>query len=182
MASIEYIIDGIWLGSVQTATDITLLQNKSISAVLSLQIRGNYDHLYPQQWLYLKLPIPDAESIPNEVFKKSLAFISQAQNGNRQILVHCAYGISRSPSIVAAYLMKEKEMNPLEALTFLKNKRSKVRPSPKCFMSAVHFAYPHGTWICKNCGLLWLYQSFLLLLQDTIHCTCKEPLLILKVE
>ncbi|MFX1250745.1 MAG: dual specificity protein phosphatase family protein [Promethearchaeota archaeon] len=182
MASIDYIIDGIWLGSVQTATDITLLQNKNISAVLSLQISGSYDHLYPKQWLYLKLPIPDAKSIPNGVFKKSLAFISQAQDDDRQVLVHCAYGISRSPTIVAAYLMKEKKMNPLEAFDFLQNKRPKVRPSPKCFMSAVYFAYPHGTWICKNCGLMWLYQSFLLLLQDTIHCTCKEPLLKLEAE
>lgn len=44
-----------------------------------------------------------------------------------RILVHCNKGVSRSPSVVVAYLMKTKELSFPDALQFVQEKRPIVR-------------------------------------------------------
>ncbi|KAN0078813.1 dual specificity phosphatase [Elaphomyces granulatus] len=44
------------------------------------------------------------------------------------VLVHCEYGVSRSPTIVIAYLMRKRGLKFEDALAMVKEKR-KVRPS-----------------------------------------------------
>jgi dual specificity phosphatase 12 len=45
------------------------------------------------------------------------------------VLVHCQAGMSRSATVVAAFLMKELRLDPVEAVTFLREKRPVVDPS-----------------------------------------------------
>ena len=45
------------------------------------------------------------------------------------MLIHCAYGVSRSPSIVIAYLMKKYKIDFDEAEHFVKRKRPEIRPN-----------------------------------------------------
>ncbi|KUI63680.1 Dual specificity protein phosphatase 26 [Cytospora mali] len=46
-----------------------------------------------------------------------------------KVLVHCAQGISRSATIVAAYLMWRKRASAANVLTFIKHKRRMVNPN-----------------------------------------------------
>lgn len=46
-----------------------------------------------------------------------------------KVLVHCKMGISRSASVVIAYVMKAKNWNLDVALSYVKNKRSCVMPN-----------------------------------------------------
>ncbi|KAK2463873.1 hypothetical protein APHAL10511_004178 [Amanita phalloides] len=48
---------------------------------------------------------------------------------NARVLVHCIEGISRSVSIVAAYLMAHFGWTPSEAVKFIKNKRRAAEPN-----------------------------------------------------
>ncbi len=175
MNQLNYIIDGIYLGSEYAATDLELLNRHQITAVLSLQAEISYSHLYPKHFLYKNFPLHDGEVIDSYVFEGALAFIRQAQNENRKILVHCAAGVSRSPSIVAAYLMKKKGMNPLEALEFLREKRPVVQPAVECFLSAVDYAYPDVIWRCAQCGGRWVYWSLWWLTTTEKTCDCRIP-------
>jgi atypical dual specificity phosphatase len=50
-------------------------------------------------------------------------------NGNGKILVHCSAGISRSPMVVAAYLMKRKGMTLKAALGQIIRVRPQVSPN-----------------------------------------------------
>jgi atypical dual specificity phosphatase len=50
-------------------------------------------------------------------------------NGDGQILVHCFAGISRSPTVVAAYLMKRKGMTLKAALGQIIRVRPQVSPN-----------------------------------------------------
>lgn len=60
---------------------------------------------------------------------ESIQFIDTAiENGN--ILVHCLAGVSRSPTIVAAYLMFKKRLRYKEALAIIKQTRPFVNPNP----------------------------------------------------
>jgi protein-tyrosine phosphatase len=44
-------------------------------------------------------------------------------------LVHCAMGISRSVSMVIAYLIRKRKMTLEQALQFVRSKRSIIRPN-----------------------------------------------------
>lgn len=45
------------------------------------------------------------------------------KNENVKILVNCCMGLSRSVSMVAGYLILKKNISPLDAIYFIKNKR-----------------------------------------------------------
>ncbi|KAJ7474938.1 dual specificity phosphatase, partial [Mycena latifolia] len=46
------------------------------------------------------------------------------------VLVHCKQGVSRSSSIVLAYLIRNHVMSYDAALAFVKRKRSGAKPNP----------------------------------------------------
>lgn len=48
---------------------------------------------------------------------------------NHNILVHCAYGISRSASIIIGYIMTKNNMNYDDAFKFVKDRRQIIRPN-----------------------------------------------------
>eukprot|EP01084_Bolivina_argentea_P106568 190672_1 len=84
---------------------------------------------------YLQCKIKDLSlSDISSQFSKCIAFINDAlneNNGNNNncVLVHCFAGISRSSTIIIAYLMKSKKMSFEKAFEFTKQKRSIVSPN-----------------------------------------------------
>ena len=46
------------------------------------------------------------------------------------VLVHCVQGVSRSVSMVIAYLMKHKKWSYDQALAFVRSKRPQAKPNP----------------------------------------------------
>ncbi|KFM65466.1 Dual specificity protein phosphatase 3, partial [Stegodyphus mimosarum] len=63
-----------------------------------------------------------------DYFGTGISFIDQAVNSGGKILVHCLMGLSRSATIVAAYLMVKKNMTAVEALRTIRKQRE-VRPN-----------------------------------------------------
>jgi protein-tyrosine phosphatase len=64
-----------------------------------------------------------------ESFDDAYKFIDEAVTNNQNILVHCYAGISRSPTIVASYLMKKFCISRDEALNIIKQKRNIIKPN-----------------------------------------------------
>ncbi|KAG6852377.1 hypothetical protein C0991_012607 [Blastosporella zonata] len=56
-------------------------------------------------------------------------YIDRALRSGRNVLVHCQQGISRSPAIVIAYLIRNHGMSYDSAFTLLKRKRACVKPN-----------------------------------------------------
>lgn len=65
-------------------------------------------------------------------------FMEFAINHNQKILVHCMAGVSRSPSVVAYYLMKKYHTDLSNALKFIRKRRTIINPN-KSFMIQLHF-------------------------------------------
>jgi protein-tyrosine phosphatase len=65
-----------------------------------------------------------ADKMKNEVLPKSIAFIDECRSVGQRVLVHCSAGRSRSATVVAAWLMKEKDLNAKQAQQFIKKKRN----------------------------------------------------------
>lgn len=63
------------------------------------------------------------------MFHEVIEFIEKAKEKNGRILVHCNQGISRSVSLVIAYLMFSKKLNYEESFKFVQSKRSIANPN-----------------------------------------------------
>lgn len=121
----------IFIGPVSAASSIPLLQTNSISHVLSV---GASPASKVPGVIYDRVSIIDSpsSSITNichttcDIIEAAL----QSNNGSGKILVHCSAGISRSPTIVAAYLMKHRNMSLRAALGQIVRARPQASPNP----------------------------------------------------
>ncbi|KAF9204287.1 Dual specificity protein phosphatase 10 [Haplosporangium sp. Z 27] len=62
-------------------------------------------------------------------FPGAFAFIEEAKNKGGKVLVHCQLGVSRSASLVIAYVMKSLQMNLTDAYDFVKSRSSVISPN-----------------------------------------------------
>jgi atypical dual specificity phosphatase len=73
--------------------------------------------------------LPFAELVAH--LPRTTTFIRDALTSNPEsrVLVHCAEGVSRSVSVVAAYLMAEYGWLPNDALEYIRTKRVVANPN-----------------------------------------------------
>lgn len=125
-----HICDNIYLGSAFNAADRITFDELNITTVINVSKEiSNYfeneDIAYHRYHLYDN----NKESIGDhlkEIYKKIVEY-RDTKEGN--ILVHCYMGASRSATVVAYYLHKEKGYNLNEAINMLRSKRSIVNPT-----------------------------------------------------
>lgn len=63
------------------------------------------------------------------LFDETFNFIDNAIKNNENVFVFCALGVSRSATIVIAYLMRKNSLKFEEAFKVVKNKRSIIDPN-----------------------------------------------------
>ncbi|EHK20502.1 uncharacterized protein TRIVIDRAFT_192739 [Trichoderma virens Gv29-8] len=121
----------VFIGPVSAASSIQLLETNSISHVLSI---GASPSSKVPGVVYDRVSITDSPSssivkicdTACDIIETSL----QSNNGSGRILVHCSAGISRSPAVVAAYLMKHHDMSLRAALGRIVRARPQASPNP----------------------------------------------------
>ena len=129
---IDRIIDNIFLGNWGDSISEDSLKYNNIKCILTLN--KNFVHSKTDRDMFDRLGIKYKyievqDSVNANILQHvdtSLQFLKQC-SGN--ILVHCTAGVSRSVSIVIAYLMKEKNMTYDDALSFIKKKRPIANPN-----------------------------------------------------
>lgn len=101
-------------------------QIKGIVVALSMDELIFYQY-HPDPMKYCIIPICDYKDEPIETyFDECFRFIDDIKGA---VLVHCAAGVSRSATLVIAYLMTRKKMSFLEAHFFVKERRPIIRPN-----------------------------------------------------
>ena len=126
------ILPNLFIGEVEHSIDEQFLKEKNISGILTLMMDPcplaknlNYYHIK-----FLHIPINDntktniIEHVPH-----CNAFIKSIHESNGNILVHCYKGISRSVSIVIAFLMCENNKSFNETFKFVQSKRPQAEPN-----------------------------------------------------
>ena len=129
--SIDKIVDHLYLSGDDAATNRSLLSTNKITHIIN--ITSNVLNKFEKELVYLKIHMWDlpVQEIENH-FEETFEFIETALNASEEnnVLVHCNQGISRSATIVIAYLMQKKLFNTYkQAYEFVKQKRAKISPN-----------------------------------------------------
>lgn len=134
MNSPSKIISQLYLGNIHHAKDISLLQELQIKNVLSVtnshETKGLPKfHLYNiQNRHYEKCDNPTEDLLT--IFIDCIQFINQAINVRHEnILIHCHMGVSRSVTIVIAYLLSKWHLSIQDTLLFVRTKRPLCNPN-----------------------------------------------------
>lgn len=128
----------LYLGSHDHAKSKQQLKDLGISHIVNMA--GELENEYPDDFKYLSVKLDDTSGDNiTQHFEKTLKFLEEAQAASAKVLVHCAMGISRSSTIVIAYLMHHKGMSYEEAHQFVKSMRSCIKPNPGFMTQLVEF-------------------------------------------
>ncbi|KAF8581263.1 phosphatases II [Ramaria rubella] len=121
----EIIDNHLYLGGLAAALDTHLMNSLGITHVLSVCPECTWDvpthraiHVNdtPDENLLIRLP-------------EACQFIQRAIDSGGKIYVHCMMGVSRSVTVVCAYLMQSQGVSTEDALAFVKSRRPVARPN-----------------------------------------------------
>ena len=123
------VLPHLYLGNMRDASDMASLSRLNIRYVLNVTAKQPSYHL-PPGFHYKHLEAAD-NGLQNlrQFFEEAFNFIDEAKKAGAGVLVHCQAGISRSPTIAVAYLMKHYPMAMADAYKFVKTKRSIISPN-----------------------------------------------------
>lgn len=120
----------LFLGGLRAIDQPELLDKHGVSHILSVL---EYDHCDYEEFEKYKRLLIQVEDYPGEDliahFPRTNAFIEDAVAGGGTVLVHCAMGVSRSSTVVCAYLMYKHRMSPEEALQSIRDHRALCAPN-----------------------------------------------------
>ncbi|TNV78290.1 hypothetical protein FGO68_gene7414 [Halteria grandinella] len=126
--NMHLIIERLWLGDMAGAYNKDILKKNGITDILT--VAQDILPKFPRLFNYKLIKILDTPSANLKVhFQTCIAFIRDALNRGGCVLVHCYAGISRSATIVIAYLMQEHGFSLKQALIYVKQRRNFIHPN-----------------------------------------------------
>lgn len=121
---IDQITENIFIGNIAAATSKELLKEHNITQIM---VCGYYlNTFFPQDFRYKTIEIDDSE---NEDILSHLVECFEFIDSGSKVFIHCRSGISRSSSIIIAYLMYKNRLSFSEAKSLLLLKRNKINPN-----------------------------------------------------
>ncbi|KAI9440320.1 protein-tyrosine phosphatase-like protein [Lactarius indigo] len=132
----------LYLTCRSTASDVAQLTSLGITHVLSvLEDAPTFPSTVPLRKLHVSISDYDGEDILTHL-PATTSFIraALAESPSNRVMVHCAMGISRSATVVIAYLIATSRMTVHEALAAVRARRPIVRPN-RGFVSQLHEYY-----------------------------------------
>mmetsp|Transcript_14099 Transcript_14099/g.33273 ORF Transcript_14099/g.33273 Transcript_14099/m.33273 type:complete len:268 (+) Transcript_14099:473-1276(+) len=117
----EVIQEFLFLGSYDNASRNELLKAMGVKYILNCV--PTCQVLFKNSFTYHTV------STSPPIFEECNEFIDAARRDNSKILVHCMTGISRSASVVVAYIMKLRNWRLAESLKWVKDRRPCVHPN-----------------------------------------------------
>ncbi|KAK1933702.1 Dual specificity protein phosphatase 1 [Phytophthora citrophthora] len=132
------VVSGLFIGSYGAACNFQALKGAGITHILCVSPSLSLKFL--EDFTYLQLQVADLSSVNiSEYFDEALSFIDSALSSGGKVLVHCFMGISRSSTIVLAYLIARQSLTLPDALRELRRVRPQVKPNSGFYQELVAF-------------------------------------------
>ena len=127
------VTDQVFVGSQFGAKGLNKLNKNGITNILNL--RKEFDDavfdLSGNKYLYL--PVIDDTAPTEDELREGVEFIQNSIHENGKVYVHCAAGVGRSVTIVAAWLIKEHNLSVEESLNKIRINRPFILPVSEQF-------------------------------------------------
>jgi len=129
-SDLSEILPNLYLSSYVVTHDDNTLVNKNIHAILAVT-SSKFGHAnLPKHITSKHMPIDDMNTADiKSLFLEAINFIDSFRKQNKPVLVHCMAGVSRSPTIIMAYLMTKEGFSFPKAYEHVKKRRSLVQPN-----------------------------------------------------
>jgi len=125
----QEILQGLYLGDYQAAGDLDALKQAGITHILIAA--EECSARFPEQFTYKKVPIADSlQTNLGTCMEAAVEYVREALGSGGKVLVHCTAGVSRSASLVIAFVMQEKQWGVAQTLSWVREKRPIVAPNP----------------------------------------------------
>jgi protein-tyrosine phosphatase len=123
VAQLNEIVPGLYLGTDQAAQSKAMLSQHGITAVLSIldyTVNVPSDQVEKHKVISIE-DYPDVDIGP--ATQEAIVFVTKQQAKNRNVLVHCQMGMSRSASVMVGLVQEILQLTPEEAIEHVKSKR-----------------------------------------------------------
>ncbi|EJD74753.1 tyrosine-protein phosphatase vhp-1 [Loa loa] len=124
------ILPFLYLGSQQDAMDSSLLSKYGIKYVINLSVNCPKPDALNQDDHFMRIPINDtyqAKLLPH--FDDAFKFLDKVCERGSVALIHCLAGISRSPTLAIAYMMRRNNWTSEQAYRYVKERRPSISPN-----------------------------------------------------
>ncbi|XP_055899110.1 serine/threonine/tyrosine-interacting-like protein 2 [Biomphalaria glabrata] len=133
----DKICEGIFLGEGDTAKNVTTMKQLGVTHVLNTALGKDAFHVNTNHVMYqrkgikfLGLEATDAMHFDmTKYFYPAADFIHEGLTSGGQVFVHCVQGVSRSATLVIAYLMIKSHMTVQDAVRLVRSRRE-ISPNP----------------------------------------------------
>lgn len=124
------ITDNIFLGSDLCKAGVCLIHGdefKKLDVFVEINLSQERNELPPKDIEgYVWLPVVDGHAPNTHQLDIGTAIINEAVKNGRKVYVHCTNGHGRSPTLIAAYLVRYKNMSVEDSMQLLKEKRPEI--------------------------------------------------------
>jgi len=122
------ILPHLFLGSQDAATNEQGLNEKGVKYILN--VATGIDYKQQDGINYCTIPILDLDSVDIiPIFEQCFDFIEIGRKDGG-VLVHCNQGVSRSATVIIAYIMKTEKKSFQESYNITKNSKQDINPNP----------------------------------------------------
>ena len=146
------IIPHLYLGNIAYANDTDFLIENNINAIVNCTIDEPFNNYFENK-NKLRLSLNDSREIENiEKFKidiiDGINFIDNCINEDKNVYVHCYFGLMRSATVVTGYLIKKYNIPYKDAINIVKEKRHMALSSIYNFNEVLEFV--ENKYLDKN--------------------------------
>ena len=131
------IVENLYLGNIIDAHNLSFLIDNNIGAIINCTKDEPFhqyfimnDNNTQNEKYILRLDIKDSKDEENvekfmDIIDNGVEFINTHKNlNNKTVFVHCYWGLMRSATVIAGYLIKYENYSVDNAIELIKNKRS----------------------------------------------------------
>ncbi|KAG8456204.1 hypothetical protein GDO86_002120 [Hymenochirus boettgeri] len=128
ISGLNRITDCLYLGNAKSAKNSNLLDAHYITCIVNISLENGKDNSL--DIAYIHVPVSDTpDTCLSKYFEDIADKIHSVKAKGGHTLLHCVAGVSRSPTLCLAYLMKHHGLTLLAAHDWLKRCRPIIRPN-----------------------------------------------------